>query len=627
MPFVAAAIRAWADDLTPLADHAYTTLRAYDVGTTHQPLIGTWTSAAFGLPPDLTYNHPGPLQFLALAPWVRGLGPATGLPVGAVVLNAAAVATVGWVGQRRGGAPMALLALTVALLLTSSMGDALLADAWAPVQVMLPTLAALFLAWGVAEGDAWLLPGFVAWSGLVVQTHLSTAYLLGGVGTLAVLMLFLGVRRGRRSAVGPPPLIATAVTAVAVWCLPAVEELRPGRGNLSRIWMALGETADAQHVGLVRAVRLVAAVVVLPPAWLRPSLAETFRQAGGDGAGLGLAFGGVPAIVPSAAALGLALAATGLATRWARRRAEEPNGRRPGSAAIFAGVVLLVALFAVARLPVGPPLGLAPHMVRFLWPVGAFVVFGLLADSLLGRSRPWARPVLVVALIGVTVLATVPGHRGRVVPRLTDARAEPLADEALETVTAVLGRGAYLVRSPAGFTDPFGSALLLALRRDGSSIYVTDPVVLRQVGAERAVSGRRLDGVVGYRWGIAYGPAPPAARVLFDHPGRPADRRMQVRAEARLARALHQGALRIDPRVVPALRRLSAGRDLLDVRTDPQAAERAAGAGMLSLCVAQQRCRLDATARSDLRRLERLRARAAWDRLIVWREPPPPRRR
>ena len=72
LPIVVAAVRAIVQHWRPIGDNALVALRAHDVLTSHQPLLGTWSSASLEAGTNL--NHPGPLLFESVALPVKLLG-------------------------------------------------------------------------------------------------------------------------------------------------------------------------------------------------------------------------------------------------------------------------------------------------------------------------------------------------------------------------------------------------------------------------------------------------------------------------------------------------------------------------------------------------------------------------
>jgi len=633
LPVATAAWRAAGEATFPTADHAHLALRALDVGTAHQPLLGAWPSAAFGRPLSGTFNHLGPLHAVLLAPWVRLLGPARGLVTGAAAINVLAVVGIGWVALRHGGRRTALVALAVTSVFTWGLGDAILTDAWEPYQVMLPALAACFLAWGVSRGDLWLVPPLVLAASVVIQTHLSYVYATGIPSGLAVAWGLRARRRATSASAGrsmAAPLLSGAATAIVAWLPPLVEELGPGRGNLTRVWTAFMDQRSLPTVGPARALRMVAAVVALPPAWWRPSLAETFVAGPGESSGLGFGFGGLPSTLRSWVALGLVgtgLVAGAVAARRQRRAGDDP----PPSAAGFALVCLGAALLGTARLPIGEPFGLAGHMVRFLWPVGAFSAFALLAALAARDRRGRVTTAGAASVLAVAVAANLPAAPGGPhVPRHADRLAAPTFRDALRTLHAHTPPAPYLIERLGGLRDPFGPALVLDLRRRGGSVFVNDPFAARTFGPRRVWDGRAVRAVIGYRWGVT-GPGslapPPGTRLLFRRAGlTPEDRARLRRAEDGLVAHLRQHGLRLR---VPArlVRVLLPGLPPGDSRRFPGlpagVARRLVRTSAFGMCVRLKTCELAPGGRRWAQRVADLRDRHRAARLVVWMAPAP----
>ena len=264
---VFATIRGLASGYEPVGDNALIELRARDVFTDHWPLLGTWSSASVAAGQDL--NHPGPLLFDLFAVPVRLLGGRAGIAVGAAALNIAAVwgsvlvaRRVGWRRRRprhgaRRGRP------------------------------------------GVDDGQRAAVRRLAAEHPRAAVLRLPRARLGGlrrargsaAVGRRRRLAVRAGapqlpVRRpGRSSAPASSPcggtpraalwrrhgrslLLALAVGLLA-WAQPLLEQLfGAGRGNISPAGSSGSD--DGVRSGLSLAVRMVAAVLAIPPAWFRP---------------------------------------------------------------------------------------------------------------------------------------------------------------------------------------------------------------------------------------------------------------------------------------------------------------------------------------------------------------------
>src|SRR6266511_2553598 len=126
-PILVAAVRGVRRGWTPTGDDSYVAVRAWDVLTSHPPLLSTWSSASAYAGRDM--NHPGPLQFDLLALPVRLLGP-----------SAAALA-MGGCG-----------------LLAWSMGSEMLYDPWNLHASVIPFALFVVTVWAAVAGDRMALP-------------------------------------------------------------------------------------------------------------------------------------------------------------------------------------------------------------------------------------------------------------------------------------------------------------------------------------------------------------------------------------------------------------------------------------------------------------------------------------
>jgi hypothetical protein len=479
LPIVVAVIRAIAGDWVPVGDNAYFLIRARDVLTENHPWLGTWTSASLTLGYDV--NNPGPLLFDLFAVPAK-LGGDEGLVVAVGLVNVAAVLGIAAVARRQAGALGVVAAMVAAAALGWSMGSELLFDPWQPHSLLFPFLLFLFLTWGLACGDAALLPWLIGVASLIVQTHIGYGVLvsvIGGAGIAAWGARLVWARRlspgswaeRRRGAVRV--VAVAALVAVACWSQPVREQLiGAGRGNLGRLASSLG--ASQTRVGFGRAPRYAADVLALPPWWGRPSMSETFAP----GAPL-------PSLAPSLACLAAVAAVLAVCIVGVRRR--------NGNAAVAAGMALVlvpVSVLAASTMPVGV-LGVAAHHVRWLWPVGVFVTFALILALLASlRGQRTVRPALAVST-GVVVLLgglALPTMNARVGPS-ADADSMPAVRALAPQLAALRGeRGVLFDVSGLRFAEPFSVPVMAELQRLGVPWFVDDGGIVRQVGAARRYS-------------------------------------------------------------------------------------------------------------------------------------------
>ena len=536
----------------PLNDDAYFNIRAYDVFSSQIPLVGMATSASLSAGRYL--NHPGPLLFDWLAIPVRLFGGADGVAIGIETLNCVAIAGVAWVAFRRGGLLLAVPAMIVASGLAWSLGSELLFEPWQPHALLLPFLCFLFLAWALVDGDLWLLPVAVAVGSLLVQTHISYAYLVPALGVIGIVGL--GLRLRRRVKVGVETgaalrrrlgvvLTITAVVIGVCWIQPVIEQVARG-GNMIGLLSASGDPTGST-LGAGRSARVVASVVSLPPFFVRPSFADTLAPFGsfsGGPGGIGLKrlpSTGV-ALVSLLVLLGVLV---GLGGFVARRR-----GDRTVFAAMVVSVVgLAVGYFTATKIPI-ETFGAAAHTFRWLWPLGAFTTFVIIAalvriiagvpgpvppsevvgesapevDESAARSRVFSgrAGVLVGVGIGVVVLVSalnIPSYNAAVGPPQS-LWAEPVLCDLDRQIAAHPPRGPLLVDfSNTFFLEPYSTPIMAALQRSGVKFVTDNTTQIHQVGPDRRFNGHNARARILYRQGNGALTTPAGEQRIAFHAG------------------------------------------------------------------------------------------------------------
>ncbi len=558
LPVIVATVRAVARGWVPLSDDAYFSIRATDVFSSQIPLVGLATSASLNAKQHL--NHPGPILFDLLAVPVRLFGSTAGVAIGIGITNSLAIAGACWVAFRRGGVMLVIPAALVSCGLTWAMGSELLFDPWQPHALLLPFLCFLLLAWGLAEGDLVLLPFGVGVASLLVETHVSYAYLVPALGIVGVLGLAWRLRtrvqrgeearehlRRRLAVVGA---VTVAVLAVC-WAQPVVDQIAR-RGNLLHLLDA--SRASGPTLGSGRAMRVVASVVSLPPFFLRDSFSSTLAAAGtstGGPGGVGLAH--LPSLalaIASFAALVIVLLAAAAIPWWRRR-----DGR--AAAPVIALVGLAVGYFTATRIPI-EVFGVAQHNFRWLWPLGAFGAFAVIAvvirwltgtSAVAGRAgvaatsddavddgavpAPLATGARIVGGVGIGLVAllvvlTVPTYDAGVGPNL-NLWAEPVLRDIDHQIAEHPPRGPLLADfSNTFFLEPFSTPLLAQLQRSGVGFVTDDATQVRQIGADRRFDGRNARARLVYRQGKGATETPPGWHRIAFHVGLDRSRRREL---------------------------------------------------------------------------------------------------
>jgi hypothetical protein len=496
-PLVVATVRALSHGWIAIGDNGLILMRAEDVATANHPLLGTWTSAS--LTAGRNINNPGPLWFDVLAPFVRIGGPSVGLAVGVMVANIAAIVGAAWAAQRTGGIRALVLVTALSAGLAWAMGSELLFDAWQPHALILPFWALLVMSWGLAAGDVWMIPFIVGVASLLVQTHLTFAYVLVVVISASVAMAVAGI--GRRASGGlerlpreQPSLRRVGWWSVGIatlaWSQPLIDQFA-GEGNLADLVASSG--GDTDRIGLGLGTRFVASVVALPPWWTRPGSSSIIDATGvvDDAGGRTVAEGDIAGTGPAVLGLIAVFAVLGvvIAAGWRRRF---------GPVVVLgalAGSSVVGALISMVLMPIGL-VGISPHQMRWLWPISAFV---LLAPAVAIAEWPPVRRVVVPVGLALTALAAVANLPTHAAPE------GPTADrEAGDAVGALVDQlSAYDPGGPVvfdvstlRFAEPYSGPVLAALAREGVDVVVADEGMVRQLGERRRADGEETTRLV-----------------------------------------------------------------------------------------------------------------------------------
>lgn len=255
------------DDYMPISDRALMELKTRDVGL-HPVLTGLYSRDG--------WSHPGPAVFYLLAvPYRLVGGRAIGLPLGALAINAAAIAGIVVIARRRGGVPLMLFTVVGCGLLMRALGADFLRDDWSPFVAVLPFGLLILLAWEMCCGTTWALPVGAVLAAFCTQAHVgyvTSAYplLLWGAVWLVVL--------AKRSSVERPdervtwrPLAYSAVVAVAItivmWIPPLVEQFTHSPGNLTTTIDWFRDAREGVH-SFGDGLRIVASQFELRPPWI-----------------------------------------------------------------------------------------------------------------------------------------------------------------------------------------------------------------------------------------------------------------------------------------------------------------------------------------------------------------------
>lgn len=266
-------------DYHPFGDQALTELRVRDVGQ-YGVDVGLYSREG--------WNHPGPALFYVLAPvyWLAGSS-SIALSLGALAVNAVAVAGMALVAWRRGGLPLLVATCLACSLLVHAFGADYIRDPWVPYVPVLPFGLLLFLVWDMTQGGRWAAPAAGAVASFLVQTHVGYAPLAIpltalGIGWLVVTALrrYPGDDHDRQQRLRRllAPLVLTGAIVALAWMPPILDELSNRPGNLAEI-VAYFREGDGHGVGA--GLRVVAAQFTVVPSWItgdrhrNPFTAET----------------------------------------------------------------------------------------------------------------------------------------------------------------------------------------------------------------------------------------------------------------------------------------------------------------------------------------------------------------
>jgi hypothetical protein len=217
----------------------------------HPPLIGVAARV------QQQGSTPGPSMAYLLYPFYKLFGSSAFALAAAVnVLHLAAIAGSVVVARRVGGTSIAALTALSLTATTVAVAPRFFLEPW---NVWVPVFAfALFiiLVWGLVCEHLALLPIAVAVGSHCVQTHISYTVLVAGLlgGALAWLA-WLRWRTDRLDDRHPLRwLLIATTTMIIAWLPPVIEQLRPGTGNLRKLYHQFSDPG-APFVGMTAAIK------------------------------------------------------------------------------------------------------------------------------------------------------------------------------------------------------------------------------------------------------------------------------------------------------------------------------------------------------------------------------------
>jgi hypothetical protein len=468
----------------PQADQAWIELQIRDIG--HFPvLLGPYSR--FG------WFHPGPLLYYVLwLPYRLTGSTSVSLVVGALVVNAAAVAGIALIAKRRGGLTLLLITLLLLGLLERSLGAQFLRDVWNPSITVLPLALLVFLAWTASAGDVWAVPIAAGVATFLVQTHVSYGLVVGTIALGTIIGLVVTERRlGPASAARRRSYLWGAVITAGVlallWLPVLVQQLFRDPGNVGQLYHFFRDHGREQSYG--NAFHMMGQQLSVAPEWLRGSAKVNLYSGAVDLSG--------SAPIPLAL---LALVAATVVAWWRDKVAWRLNA-------------LVLAAFAAGFVAVTRIVGeIFPYLVRWSWTLGMLAWLAV-AWTVVVTFRAWAandqhaRRQVTGRMVGTVALAlVVAGFAAITVVNTVDAADAGNPDPYASAVDAKLlpsllthipdGPGVVEIRSSGGDGSTWvGGGIADELEKHGIDTRVA-PSLEFAYGPDRVLNGERVKLVV-----------------------------------------------------------------------------------------------------------------------------------
>jgi len=496
LPVIASTIKGLGEGMTPTGDRAIIATRAYDVLSSHTPLVGQY-SASTVLYKHIVHSLGPTLYWLIALPARFGSTAAPNVVMAAV--NVLAILATVALARRRGGIPLMLATAGAVALMCNSLSPQTLHDIWNPSAGLMPFTLLLFVSWSLACGEYRLLPVAVLLASFTAQCEL--VFLAPSAGALAVGLAGLMTHaRGRLAAW--PWWTAALLVGLACWSGPIVDELTNHPGNLTLV--AQAAFSHGQTLGLTAGWRAVVHAIGIPPWWLQ-SPSNPFGRAGD-----------VRSPVSTLATISSVIFLCGLVLVGVvglRRR------RRDVPAAALIGLVLCLSLAAVTSSNPTRP-SLLPSLGYTLWFGSAagmwvWLTLGWSVATLSGARLRWPardRPAYEGPSRARAIMARAPaaGVMLGLLATLAVGTAVALGEgpdqdsdeyKPVKTVNAAVERAltpadrAVLVTGAHDFTAfDFRAAVVYDLRRRG--IRVFDPAASVRLGSWYEPAGHKVDATV-----------------------------------------------------------------------------------------------------------------------------------
>ena len=496
LPIVIAVVRALRHHWFPIGDNALLYLRARDVFTSHHPLLGSWTSASLSVGENM--NNPGSMYDFLIAPFAHAFSPGPGAAIGVGSVNAASIVGVSIASRHIGGWSLQRWMLLAAAALSWSMGSEMLIDMFQAHALLLPFLLFLVLLVGCTAGRIRCLPWTVAVASLLIQTHISYAYilsLLAGAALVFVWWQHRPIRRLVRTSVWKSrSVLWSVITLGGLWIQPLIEQFfGAGRGNLTRL--ATNSGGGDFSLGSSTATKIMSSLLVLPEWWTRPGYSSTVPSTPRidtiDGPTLHIF--GLPGLAVAASTLTVVVVVLALLTRAAWRRGMTLQA----AAGFLAACGVVAAVVSLSLLTVGA-VGLSAHHVRWVWSLAVFihvVALWIGCDLAVARhahdARSADRRISWALAAGIAALSTLNlPYEAHPEGPVADYASMTTMRKVFPLVNVLRGHGpvVYDTGNLRAF-EPYSSTMMMRMQEVGVEFRVTDEGMVRQLGNSRRANG------------------------------------------------------------------------------------------------------------------------------------------
>lgn len=247
---------AWAaPDWVPANDPALMGLRVLDVGTGATPLTGQPSTSVHYVGGERPVDHPGPIHFYVMKPFVEVLGISIGMIATSVLITGGCVLISAWAIFRQLGRGAGVAAAVALGAITFTTGASSLVNPVSSSIAGYPLLCSMVMLWCLACGDVRLLPLAAAIVSFAAQQHLSVLPSLVAALGLTLAVAALGQWRIRHRPEAPTRGEwarwggGAAAVSLLLWAPLLAQELFDRPGNLTLMAQFAGNS-EREPVGL-----------------------------------------------------------------------------------------------------------------------------------------------------------------------------------------------------------------------------------------------------------------------------------------------------------------------------------------------------------------------------------------